>query len=140
MLAAMKINPEKSFLLVVCECLNAFDLFLSYFFHCIRFLYVCVCLSNTPSGMRKAKQNLTGYTLRKLLAIRPGNTAGSHQESFIRKAHRKSFAAVKAMKMQIIQKAQQKKRRPGLTKLGRRSFIKSRKVKTFDVSELFIDP
>ena len=140
MLAAMKINPEKTFLLVVCECLNAFDLFLPYFFHCIRFLYACVCLSNTPSGMRKAEQNLTGYTLRKLRAIRPGNTAGSHQESFIRKAHRRSFAAVKAMKMRIIQKAQQKKRRPGLTKLGRRSFVKSRKVKTFDVSELFNDP
>jgi hypothetical protein len=81
--------------------------------------------------MRKAEQNLTGYTLRKLLAIRPGNTAGSRQESFIRKAHRRSFAAVKAMKMRIIQKAQQKKTPPRSDQTGATFFHQKQKGKDF---------
>ena len=81
--------------------------------------------------MRKAEQNLTGYTLRKLLAIRPGNTAGSHQESFIRKAHRRSFAAVKAMKMRDYPESAAEKTPPRSDQTGATFFHQKQKGKDF---------
>ena len=58
MLASMKINPEKSFLLFTCKCLNAIDLFYVDIFHLIWFLCVYVCEKH-PILSVKAQLNVT---------------------------------------------------------------------------------
>jgi len=97
-------------------------------------------MHNTPPRMRKAEQHVAGYLLRKLPRLRDTKCPCSQQPSPIQNAKQLNITAVDGPEALISRKAHAKKRRPGLTKPGRRSFIKSRKVKTFDVSELFSVP
>jgi hypothetical protein len=90
--------------------------------------------------MRKAEQHVAGYLLRKLQMIRLAKRPCSRWVITIRNTKPLNASATNGPEALISQEAHTKKRRPGLTKPGRRSFIKSRKVKTFDVSELFSVP
>ena len=72
----MKIDPEKSFLLVVRQFLNTADLFLYGFFHCSYFLCVFVSKQH-PVKHAKGRAKLDGVLVAEVTSDTPRKSGGS---------------------------------------------------------------
>ena len=100
----MKIDSEKSFLLVVRQLLNTADLFLYSFFHCSFFLCVFVSKQH-PVKHAKGRAKLDGVLVAEVTSDTPRKVSCSRLQALIQNTKVAFAGCIQVLFMSVIQNA-----------------------------------